>query len=520
MRFFGRSMQDPTKVLNFSTWAPSLVEYFKTGVGFVIPAQLQKQVEMLDIVPGGHNATLPNCLGGQVTSSTNQGNFALTARPFNCTNNEWNVGESKWSVDELNPDITHATLHQVWVRPSVFRRDAFDRSAAVLDGSRLAVMSHPNLTTMYDALTGNGSRDGHRPFLLPFAFNFFSVNYGNNITTGRMHLADNGYIALGTPSAVTSITSASDPGAGLFLGVADRSLLFYGLTPSQTEGGLTYATAVLRFYSLDAGVDEDQVNLEVTFAKNDVNQFIEIRAGSISYDTAGNGTWALSDGHQFLVNNTVMPALYSGQSLVLQSDLQGRYWVPHVNSSLNIREPPAPSTGEGAAQRLLCPAVSPPSSSPPLDLLRARWGARCRSAHVPPLQPLHADRPLPIHPPIHPPTHPPRRYLAHELPGAECDAGCNAPGCGGAPRLCSSARLLACLHRVCMRAPRPAARALTAAAAPAPARGSCPTTTFLLTHAPLPRSLANTRKQARWACPPSSSTRRRRSTCRTSRAAC
>jgi len=223
---------------------------------------------------------------------------------------------------------------------------------------------------VYDAPTGVGSGNSSRAVVLPFAFKFFSVNYGNDSTTGGMQLGDNGYITLGYNSTVTSITNASFPGAGLFLGTANRSLLFYGLTTEQTpSNGLMYATAVLRFYSLDAGDDEDQVNLEVTFAKNNVTQFIEIRAGSISYDTAGNGTWGLSDGHQFLVNNTVMPALYSGQSMVLQSDTEGRYWVPHVNSSLDIRAPPGPSVGEGAAQcfrarcLLLYPTIAPPRAA-------------------------------------------------------------------------------------------------------------------------------------------------------------
>jgi hypothetical protein len=371
VRFFGRTSQNSTKVLHFSTWAPSLVSYFKTGLEFAIPGQLQSQVEAF---PSDHNASLPNCLSGQTASSANQGNFSLTARPFICgTTNEWNIGNGVggyWSVDEHDPDNTYATLHQVWVRPSVYWGHAHSTSASVVSGSRLAVMSHPNLTTVYDALTGNGSRDGHQTFSLPFAFKFFSVNYGKDSSKGGMHLADNGYITLGAGSSASSAFTASSPGAGLFLGAADRSLLFYGRTPSQTENDLTYATAVLRFYSNDTGVDEDQVNLEVTFATKGVNQFIEIRAGSISYDDTGNGTWGLSDGYQFLVDNIAMPALYSGQSMVLQSDLQGRYWVPHVNSSLAIRAPPAPSTAEGSAERLR------PSPHPLfLPRLRARFSS-------------------------------------------------------------------------------------------------------------------------------------------------
>jgi hypothetical protein len=351
VRFYGRT---PGKVLHFRTWATSLVSYFKTGGGSAIPAQLKT----LSVTLSGHNASLPTCSLADLSPTAGRGDFAPTATPFACGTaaDEWNIGDNGyWSAAMLD----QTTLHQMWVRPSTLytASKSATRSRLLLNGSRLAVMSHPNLTTVYDALTGNGSRDGHQTFSLPFEFKFFSVNYGN---TGGMHLADNGYIALGSPSAVTTIESASSPGAGLFLGAADRSLLFYGRTPSQTEGGLTYATAVLRFYSNDTGVDEDQVNLEVTFATNDGHQFIEIRAGSISYDDTGNGTWGLSDGYQFLVENAAMPALYSGQSMVLQSDSEGRYWVPHVNSSLDIRAPPAPSSGEGTSECLRALLCHPP----------------------------------------------------------------------------------------------------------------------------------------------------------------
>jgi len=91
------------------------------------------------------------------------------------------------------------------------------------------------------------------------------------------------------------------------------------------------------------------VNLEVTFATDGVNQFIEVRAGTIGYGATGAGTWALSDGFKYVVDSTAMPALASGESLVLQSDLQGRYWKPHTGSSLDIRAPPAPELANGAA---------------------------------------------------------------------------------------------------------------------------------------------------------------------------
>jgi hypothetical protein len=110
---------------------------------------------------------------------------------------------------------------------------------------------------------------------------------------------------------------------------------------------------VLRFASSSTVSNEDQVNLEVTFATDGVNQFIEVRAGTISYGATGAGTWGLSDGSQYVLSSTAMPALSSGQSMVLQSDLQGRYWVAHANSSLDIRPPPAPPIDGAAGAKLI-----------------------------------------------------------------------------------------------------------------------------------------------------------------------
>jgi hypothetical protein len=144
--------------------------------------------------------------------------------------------------------------------------------------------------------------------------------------------------------------------------VANRSLLYYGLTTNRTTDPrhvnsvdlkLTYVTAFIRYYSSATGANEDQVNLEVTFATDTVNQFIEIRAGTIDYGATGPGTWGLSDGFQYMWGGTTAPALSSGQSIVLQSDLQGRYWVAHAGSSLDIRAPPAPPVNGAASARLL-----------------------------------------------------------------------------------------------------------------------------------------------------------------------
>ena len=353
MRFYGRT---PNKVLHFKTWATSLVSYFKTGVGFAVPAQLKSQSVTLP----GHNAALLSC-SGVLSYTANRSDLAPTARPFACgTANEWNIGDGgSWTVDEHNTGIASATLHQMWVRPSTLETTimpATDISFQneVKSSNRAAVMTDDALA---QSTVISGNSDGTlRTVVLPFAFKVFGVNYGNGSTA--MYLGDNGYLTFGYASSASAAFTPSAPGAGLFLGAADRALLYYGLTTVQTpSNGLTYATAFIRFYSSATGANEDQVNLEVTFAKDDVNQFIEIRAGTIGYGGTA-GVWGLSDGFQFVTNSTTMPALVSGQSIVMQSDLEGRYWVPHVNSSLDIR-PPLPqqlangTTVAGALDALL-----------------------------------------------------------------------------------------------------------------------------------------------------------------------
>ena len=333
-------------MLHFRTWATSLVSYFKTGVGFAVPAQLKSQSVTLP----GHNAALLSC-SGVLSYTANRSDLAPTARPFACgTANEWNIGDGgSWTVDEHNTGIASATLHQMWVRPSKLDTTITVGSSFLLGVDRAAVMSHPNLAKVYDGSASFLSRT----VVLPFVFKVFGVNYGSSGTA--MYLGDNGYLTFGYDSTASSGFTPSAPGTGLFLGAADRSLLYYGLTTVQTSSDLMYATAVIRYYSSATGDDEDQVNLEVTFATDSVNQFIEIRAGTIGYGGTGPGIWGLSDGYRYVWGGTTAYALYSGQSMVLQSDSEGRYWVPHVNSSLDIRAPPAP-TVDGAAAAQPCTA--------------------------------------------------------------------------------------------------------------------------------------------------------------------
>jgi len=155
VRFFGR-ISLHTRMQHFKTWASSLVSYFKTGVGSVIPAQLKSQSQTLS----GHSALLLNNVN---QGTADQGDYAPTARPFTYnTGYEWAIGYSGswWSVDEYYPAYgnSYATLHQMWVRPSLLNVIASNPSAQVLSGSRLAAMSHPALAPVYSGNSDNSFR--------------------------------------------------------------------------------------------------------------------------------------------------------------------------------------------------------------------------------------------------------------------------------------------------------------------------------------------------------------------------
>ena len=350
VRFFGRT-KGSTKVLHFKTWASSLVGFLKNYSPTSIV--VANQMRVFNTRFGDHNASLPVAMSSDTTGGSSA-DGPLTLSLVTAASAGWSAGASAWRVEGGYSEAS-ATLQQVWVRPSMLETTIASAPTFLLKGTasapmhRAANMSDPNLNATTVFQHPASVQDSSLPVALPFAFKLFGVNYGNDSTTGGLHLGDNGYITLGAGSAVTTISSPSDPGAGLFLGAANRSLLFYGLTTDQTENGLKYATAVIRYYSSASGLNEDQVNLEVTFATDGENQFIEIRAGSISYGATGAGTWGLSDGFKYAVDSTAMPALASGESMVLQSDAEGRYWKPHTGSSLSIRAPPAPVLANGAA---------------------------------------------------------------------------------------------------------------------------------------------------------------------------
>ena len=362
MRFYGRTSAH-TRVLHFRTWASSLVQYLRTGVGKVNAAQLKAHWMALP----GHTAGLPASATDGADVGSNQGDFAATFSPFRSAAAEWAIKPGMWHVDEISALYSANTIHQVWVRPSGYAAP-LAASADVVAGNVAATLADATLTKKFPDV-GGAAVTAPVGIALPLAFNLFGVNYGTggSYAAAGAYVGDNGFVTFGAGSSVAAGFSAATPGVGLLLGAADRSLLYAGITAlNTTASGLKHATLALRWYAAASGaVGGDEIALEVTFAASAGAQYIEIRAGNIAIGTTPSGVWGLSDGAFFAAADGLSAGLSAGQSVVYQSGLDGRYWSLFANQSLLDVRPPAAAPAGAHAN---CPCVHSAALAPPKHL--------------------------------------------------------------------------------------------------------------------------------------------------------
>jgi hypothetical protein len=127
VRFYGRSSRDVTSTIHFKTTSPALVSYLTTYTAYSAPTDLfaacnETLIESALPLPG-HEANLPGGLRAMESQADNE--MALTYGLFRgAEGRSWRVRDPNatvrdWSMDDSSTGTTHATLHQVWVRPFV-----------------------------------------------------------------------------------------------------------------------------------------------------------------------------------------------------------------------------------------------------------------------------------------------------------------------------------------------------------------------------------------------------------------
>jgi len=124
VRFYGRSSRDVTSTIHFKTTSPELVSYFTTYTAPTADFAARNKTLIESAMPlVGHEANLPGGLIAMESQVDNE--MALTYGLFTgAEGRSWrirdpNVTARDWSMDDSSTGITHATLHQVWVRPFV-----------------------------------------------------------------------------------------------------------------------------------------------------------------------------------------------------------------------------------------------------------------------------------------------------------------------------------------------------------------------------------------------------------------
>ena len=265
----------------------------------------------------------------------------------------WHLEEAVSGAGAGSPD----TLHQVWVRPATGAAPTSGaRSVFLVDGNMTAAMVG---TTR--ALVEVTKADGFAQVVaLPFPFSFFGASVNTSVA-----VTSEAYIALnwdaGADTVANSGFGATSPGPALHFGGADRALRLLHVNDPVIMGTLTSVTLVLKYDPINTGSSGWFMNLEVTFANDGTNQFIEIRGGSVVEYRSLFGSWRLTDGDFSLA----LPVVAAGSSIVLQSDATGSAWTLYSWASLQRSFSPPPAC---VAARML--AARP---SPVPHRLRAAW---------------------------------------------------------------------------------------------------------------------------------------------------
>jgi hypothetical protein len=135
VRFYGRSSRDATSTIHFKTTSPALVSYLTSYTAYAAPTDLfaacnETLIKSALPLPG-HEANLPGGLRAMESQADNE--MALTYGLFTgAEGRSWRIRDPNatvrdWSMDDSSTGTTHATLHQVWVRPLVQEPSAVDK---------------------------------------------------------------------------------------------------------------------------------------------------------------------------------------------------------------------------------------------------------------------------------------------------------------------------------------------------------------------------------------------------------
>jgi len=183
----------------------------------------------------------------------------------------------------------------------------------------------PNVTPGFEGIYGTAGLtliysgnidDSYFAATIPFTFNFFGTNYGNN-NNGGIYIGSNGYITFGVASSQFSSYSPSSPGRALHFLSADRRLYeFQAGSMSRLKGVDRYR---IYWRGTSYSNNADNFTVEIIFYSNNN---IQLNYGTVS--GISSTIQGLSNGSSYTNTWSVTS---SSVSLALGSNASGTAWT-------------------------------------------------------------------------------------------------------------------------------------------------------------------------------------------------
>lgn len=179
-----------------------------------------------------------------------------------------------------------------------------------------------NLTvTGLTQLTGvAGVDDGASQLPIPFTFNFFGSNYGNNLNGGFWWCTNN-VLTFGASNA--TISWNANTGRGILIGNADRRTNTFYYSGGSNASGYDYMNMVLNAQNIYNDGVPNAIKWQIRLFRSPTRQYVEVRANSSG---ATGGVWNITEGTTFQNTYGGFTNISGGASFVLQSDGNGSNW--------------------------------------------------------------------------------------------------------------------------------------------------------------------------------------------------
>lgn len=199
-------------------------------------------------------------------------------------------------------------------------------TGAAVPGNAIANLNTTGLTILS---TVTGVDDGFGIIPISFPFYFFGVDYGSNLNKIFWSTNNVLHFNIGT----NTITWVATTGLGILLGNTDRRTNTFYYSTTQSSSGYNYINCVLYAQNIYNDGIPNAIQWQIRIFRGSSNQYIEVRSATVPNT---GGVWNITNGSVFQNTFGGYTNVTSGNSFVLQSDINGNNWQFLNNYYVNI----------------------------------------------------------------------------------------------------------------------------------------------------------------------------------------